>query len=33
MGTQSNLALEQDIADDMLSDFAPGEAEMRDLMR
>lgn len=29
-GTQSDLALEQDIADEMMSDFAPGEAQLRE---
>lgn len=32
-GSQSDLDLEQQLADDMLSDFAPGEGELRDMGR
>jgi len=29
-GSQSDLDLEQQIADDLLSEFAPGEAQLRE---
>ena len=29
-GTQSNLDLEQQLADELLSEFAPGEAQLRE---